>query len=412
MRRDDLDKLDLPDAPGVYRFVRRSGGREETLYVGKATSLRDRVRSYFADDLIASRGPRLVDIVTRAQTVRVEQTDTVLDALVLEALLIKKYQPPGNVRAKDDTSFLYAVVTAEEWPRVLPLRGRDIGVKLPLRAVARQYGPFTSGPTLREALRIIKRIFPFYDTPRPVTADSKHQRARIEFNRQIGRYPRGVSREEYLRTIRHVELFLSGRKKALLAELTRDMTRFAKAERFEDADRVKRQLYALTHLSDVSLIKDDLKEEDRARRGSTRIEAYDVAHTGGKGTIGAMVVVEDGTPEKQEYRIFSIRSAGNDDLASLTELLERRFAHPEWPFPRGIVIDGGPTHKKTAEAVLARMGVGIPVAAVVKDERHRPSRLLGMKGFPAAEADALLANAEAHRFVLARHRRGRRIPRS
>ena len=121
-----------------------------------------------------------------------------------------------------------------------------------------------------------------------------------------------------------------------------------------------------------------------------------------------MTVVEDGAPIKREYRTFNIRGVKkNDDIASLKELLTRRFGHPEWPFPQVIIIDGGTTHKKAAETALAALGIIIPVAAVVKDERHRPREVIGARRAGVSEADAVLANSEAHRFSLAKHRAAR-----
>src|SRR3989338_8026727 len=125
MERAELKKYDLPDVPGVYLFKR---GRK-ILYVGKATSLRDRVRSYFDDDLIATRGPRVVDMVTKATSVAHEPTPTVLEALVREAALIRKYHPSANAEGKDDKTFLYACITDEEIPRVLAIRGSNLDFK-------------------------------------------------------------------------------------------------------------------------------------------------------------------------------------------------------------------------------------------------------------------------------------------
>lgn len=419
MQRSELAKFDLPDVPGVYLF--RKG--RTVLYVGKATSLRDRVRSYFDDDLIATRGPRVVDMVTKADRVAYETTPTVLEALVREAALIKKYHPIGNSEGKDDKTFLYAVVTEEEIPRVLVIRGKDIDFKSCRSGgdtLQEIYGPFPSGAQLREGLRLIRRIFPFFDTPKPVGAKSpseikiqshgvhKHQDAKIEFNQQIGVYPRSYDAKEYRRTIRHVKLFLSGRGKELRVMLEKEMQQAAKEERFEDAAARRRELFALDHIQDVSLIKDESLEESRSKSSQSRIEAYDTAHLSGTNAIGVMTVVEGGAPIKREYRTFNIRGAvKNDDIASLKELLTRRFGHSEWPFPQAIVIDGGTTHKKAAETVLAALSITIPVAAVVKDERHRPREVIGARRARVSEADAVLANSEAHRFSLSRHRKAR-----
>src|SRR3954467_8263120 len=129
MQREQLKKYDLPDCPGVYLFTKGKGKAKKILYVGKATSLRDRVRSYFDDDLIATRGPRLVDMITQSDGLMHETTPTVLEALVRESALIREHNPPANAMGKDDKTFLYAVITDEVIPRVLAIRGKDIDFK-------------------------------------------------------------------------------------------------------------------------------------------------------------------------------------------------------------------------------------------------------------------------------------------
>jgi excinuclease UvrABC nuclease subunit len=427
MERTDLKKIDLPEVPGVYLFTKGRGKSKKVLYVGKATSLRDRVRSYFDDDLIATRGPRIVDMVTTADGLMHETTPTVLEALVREAALIRHYDPPANAMGKDDKTFLYAVITDEDIPRVIAVRGSDIdfenritgGIKL--TAI---HGPFPSGYQLREGLRLIRRIFPFYDTQRPLNViakmRNKHAQAHVEFNRQIGQYPRNMDRKEYLRSIRNVSLFLSGRVKALRSTLTREMKQAAKEERFEDAAEMRRQLFALDHIQDVSLIREDRDKE----KSAPRIEAYDTAHISGTNAIGVMTVVENGIPVKEDYRTFRIRGfmqaakakdakgsreakRMNDDIASLKEILSRRMGHPEWQMPKAIVVDGGKTHKKAAETLLQELGILIPIAAVVKDDKHRPREVIGAIRAGISEADAVLANAEAHRFSITKHRAAR-----
>lgn len=407
MEKAQLAKYDLPDTPGVYLF--KQG--KKVIYVGKATSLRDRVRSYFDDDLIATRGPRIVDMVTKANGLAHEPTPTVLEALVLEAALIRKHRPQANVEGKDDKTFLYAVITEEEIPRVLAERGSNINFAQKrmggqrLRAI---FGPFPSGGQLREGLRLIRKIFPFFDTPKPVGTKGKHHQAREEFYKQVGQYPREVVRAQYLRNIRHVALFLAGKTKELRVALEKEMKTAALEERFEEAGELRRQLFALDHIQDVSLIKDENTSGLRAETGF-RVEAYDTAHISGTNAIGVMTVIVDGEPVKKEYRSFKIRGfKRNDDIGSLKEILSRRLAHPEWQLPRVIVVDGGKTQKKAAEAVLAEAGVAIPVAAVVKNEKHRPREVLGALRAGVSLSDAVLANAEAHRFSLRLHRLARK----
>lgn len=410
MERVDLEKFKLPDCPGVYLFTKGKGKSKTVLYVGKATSLRDRVRSYFDDDLIATRGPRIVDMVTQADGLSHETTPTVLEALVREAALIREYVPKANAMGKDDKTFLYAVITNEEIPRVLAIRGGEIDFAhkvsggISLKAI---HGPFPSGYQLREGLKLIRRIFPFFDTPKPVGEGNRHTKGKVEFNRQIGLYPRDMDNSDYLRSIRNVSLFLSGRVKTLRATLARDMKQAAKEERFEDASQIKRQLFALDHIQDVSLIREDREGKDVG----PRIEAYDTAHISGTNAIGVMVVVEESMPDKKQYRTFRIRGESgrtlNNDIASLKEILTRRLGHNEWPLPRAFVVDGGKVHKKAAEEVLKEVGLGIPVVAVVKDEKHRPREVIGSLRAGITDADAVLANSEAHRFSLATHRKAR-----
>jgi excinuclease ABC subunit C len=184
------------------------------------------------------------------------------------------------------------------------------------------------------------------------------------------------------------------------------MKSFAAKEQFEEAGYARKQLFALNHIQDVSLIK-----EDRGDDQGPRIEAYDTAHLSGTNAIGVMTVLENGMPVKKDYRTFRIQGRGgkamNDDIASLKEILSRRLGHSEWPLPKAFIVDGGKTHKKAAEDVLKEVGIGLPVVAVVKDEKHRPREVLGGLRAGVSDADAVRANAEAHRFSITKHRQAR-----
>src|SRR4051812_306473 len=115
-RQEALDKIKkFPDAPGVYFFTRGSGQKKEILYIGKATSLCDRVRSYFAADIATTRGPLIVKMLNEFDDITFQQTDSVLEALILEAHLIKKHQPPANIQEKDDKSFNFVIITDEDF---------------------------------------------------------------------------------------------------------------------------------------------------------------------------------------------------------------------------------------------------------------------------------------------------------
>lgn len=397
--------IKLPDNPGVYIF---RGSKREILYIGKATSLKSRVASYFRRDLIATRGPMLVGMVESAKSVDHIETDSVLEALILEAHLIKKHQPPFNTKEKDNKSFNYVVITKEEFPRVITMRGREIDIDA--SNIKYSFGPFPQGSVLREALNIVRKIFPFRDK-------CKIGAGRPCFNAQIGLCPGvcaasgrefansgTISKTEYAKNIRRIKLFFEGKKKTLISGLERDMKTAAKNLKFEEASRIKKMIFALNHIHDVALLKAGYESKIKNDVGF-RIEAYDVAHISGTNVVGVMVVVEDGEPKKSDYRKFKIRTSTNDDNASLLEMLERRFNHSEWPMPKLIVVDGGKAQVNTAEKALKAWGVSIPVVGVVKDEHHRAREIIGDSSARTAHERAiLLANSEAHRFAIGFHR--------
>ena len=199
MKLADLKNLKIPDQPGVYFFL---NSKKEILYVGKATSLKSRVRSYFSPDLYQARGPITVEMVARAKNLKWETTPTVLEALILEANSIKKFQPAYNIKEKDDKSFNYVVITrparnathsvagGDELPKVIIVRGRILG-----KYKGSTFGPYTSGPQLREALKIIRRIFPYLDDK------SKNY---LEFYRQINLVPDLNDKTLYLENIKNI----------------------------------------------------------------------------------------------------------------------------------------------------------------------------------------------------------------
>ncbi len=408
MTKDDFKKLEIPDNSGVYFFRDKAG---EILYIGKATSLRERLKSYFSPDLIKTRGPHLVDMVWKAERISWATVENALEALVLEASEIRKWKPYYNTKEKDDKSYNCVVITREEFPRLLLVREKDIDrtrkvarVKNSRTAIAYDtvYGPFPSGSAIREGLKILRRIFPFRDM-------ASAQKDREVFYHQIGLSPdtrSGEAMNEYKKTIRNIKLFLGAKFSELRTSIARDMNAAAKKMHFEEAEIYKRKLFALDHIQDVSLMKRDIV----ATSGGARIESYDVAHISGTSMVGVMCVMEGERPNKNEYRKFIIRSVkSSNDPAALREMLERRLKHDEWPMPILIVVDGNIIQKNLAEKVLKEHSLKIPVVAVTKDERHRPKAFIGPKILVEKYKLGILhANAEAHRFSLSFHREKRR----
>lgn len=393
MNINDLKKKKLPDAPGVYFFKR---GRE-ILYIGKATSLRDRVKSYFTKDLIATRGPLIVDLIFQADRVDFIKTNSVLEALILENNLIKKYLPKYNTKEKDDKSYNYIIITKEEYSRVLIVRGKELKVGLPYK-IRSQFGPYPNVTQLREAMSLIRKIFPYRD---------KCQVGQKSpcFNYQIGLCPGPcfylISPKDYSSLIKNIELFLSSKTPQLIKKLEKDMVAYAREMFFEKAKQIRDMIFSLKHIRDVALIKESLSKNLDT---NFRIEAYDVAHLSGSNNVGVMTVWENGELKKSDYRKFKIRKSRGSDTGALREILERRIKHTEWPKADLVVLDGNLMQLNVAKSIFK----GISLVAVTKDDKHKAKAIIGEENLIRKyKKEILLINNEAHRFAIAFHRKKR-----
>src|SRR3989344_4718860 len=274
-------------------------------------------------------------MLRESKSVSIEVTGSVLEALILEAKYIKRYQPIYNVQERDDTSFNYLVVTRETFPRVLVVRSHELRHD-PTMKIQATFGPFPHGGELRSALKIIRRFFPYRDRCTPGIGKPC-------FDRQIGFCPGVCAGEidsrEYGKTIKNLKLFFDGKKREIAAHLKRDMKAFVRAHEFEKAAIARNTLFALDHIRDVALLK---RERSEVTEPSVRIEAYDIAHISGAHTVGALTVWEGGELMRSHYRLFKIRGKrGSDDTGNLREVLLRRMGHSEWRLPDIIVVDGG-----------------------------------------------------------------------
>lgn len=392
MKKEIFKKLKLPDKPGVYFFLKD----KEILYIGKATSLKDRVKSYFSKDLIEARGPIILDMIFKADKIDWQTTDSVLEALILEAGLIKKHQPKYNTKEKSDKSFNYVCITKEVLPKVLIIRGKNVKH----RVFDKVFGPYPNNSQLKEALKIIRPIFPFLDDK------SKNH---YKFYKQVYLVPDILTEEgvkQYKNNIKNLKLFFEGKKKIIFRNLKKDMEDYVKKQAFEYAGEVKKQIFALKHINDVALLKNEVNKKEKS---NFRIEAYDIAHMGGKNMVGVMVVVEDGEVNKNEYRKFKIRTQNDaNDTGALKEVLERRLAHTEWTYPALIVVDGGVAQINAAKKVLIKIKSNIPIVSVLKDEKHKPKAIMGDEKMGLKyKREILLTNSEAHRFAIAYHKKMR-----
>ena len=431
MTKKDLLKIRLPDRSGVYFFLDKkieidkpenfSPKKENILYIGKATNLKDRVSSYFREDLFKSRGVKLVSMLENAKDIFFIETKNVLEAIILETNLIKKYTPFFNSKEKDDKSYSYVIFVKEKFPRVLIIRGREIKQDLNLK-VWKKFGPFISKNELVEIMKTLRKIFPFRDK-------CKIGEKRGCFNFMLKLCPgvciNKISEKDYLKNLKNLEKILVGKTENLFQDLEKEMFLFSKKQDFEKAKIIRDKIFALKYLNDISLIKDERDEikilennflnKKNEEENLFRIESYDVSHTSGKNRVGAMSVLENFEIKKNEYRKFKLKESLNDDLRGLQEILERRFRHKEWKFPNLIVIDGGKTHLKFAYKILMNIFSKkelseIIFTSVLKDEKHKAKEIIYLEDVDKSKKIKynkyiILANIEVHNFALKYHKR-------
>lgn len=377
----------FPDLPGIYRM---RDSRRSILYIGKATSLKHRVLSYFQ----RPQESQIEMMLNQVKTIDFLRTESVLEALFLENNLIKKYQPKYNVKLKDDKTFLGILITKEDWPRVMPAR---LTQKLPQGEF---YGPFPSGGEVREALQIIRKIFPFRVSCKPLSG-----KACFEYH--LGMCPGvcagKISMQDYQKTIKQIKMFLTGKKKEIIKTIEKEMREIAKKMEFEKAAKLRDRINSLKHIQDVALIQEE--NISHPEDIPTRIEAYDVSNISGQFSVGSMVVFSQGLIDKNEYRKFKIKSIeGINDVGAIKEIVSRRFEHSEWTKPDLIVIDGGRGQVNGAKEVLALNHLNIPVVGIAKGPNRDKNEIITDEKIDLDEKLLLRLRDEAHRFAIQYYR--------
>ncbi len=396
------DVTKLPTEPGIYYFKDAAGA---ILYVGKATSLTHRVRSYWQRPLDA----RLQRMIPLIATITVHPTETALEALILEANEITRLKPPFNVRGKDDKTFAQIAVTKEDYPRILIIRPTQ-KVTVP---IDKTFGPYTSGLAARRAVKALRGLFKFYCTGKPHSG-------RPCLYRSLGECP-GVCTGEigvqaYRARINKVVQFLEGKKKQIIKSTRHAMELAAKEQRYEEAKELRDELFALTHIRDTAFMTDDVTEF-LSTTLPARLEAYDISNSGERDAVGSLVVVEHGRANPSEYKRFKIKTVDRQsDVAMLREVLTRRFSHLDWPMPDFILVDGGVQQLAVLERVLRQHRLVVPAAGVVKGPTRKLARLVLSSAARTwmnerqlttqlFEPVVRLARDEAHRFAITYHRR-------
>ncbi|MBU0540555.1 excinuclease ABC subunit UvrC [Patescibacteria group bacterium] len=420
---------ELPDSPGVYLM---KNADVKIIYVGKASSLKRRVSSYFQ----RPQDARIAQMVSEIREIDYIQKPTAIEALILEANLIKYYFPPYNVKDKDNKSFLYLIITKEDFPKPLLIRGSDLGddARKKYKAV---FGPYTSPRSLRAALDLIRKAFPWSTCNSPESVvhspkSGKKPRACFYYHLKLcpGVCIGAISKKEYGKIIRDLIKFFEGKKDDILKQYKKEMKSAAKEKRFEEAASFRNKIFFLEHIQDIAILKREDDDVDKIREGETsvlifgRVEGYDISNISGTSSVASMAVFEDGAPAKAEYRKFRIKSvAGSNDVASIRETLMRRFRRKtpsnspfvrgrNWRLPDLILIDGGKPQVNAATQVIRELELGIPVVGLAKGPTRKKDELicdpnnLVICAVCKRHKDLLVAvRDEAHRFAIKYHRK-------
>lgn len=390
----------MPQKAGVYRFL---GKNDEILYVGKANDLKSRVSSYFAGT--AKLGPKTRVLVSQIEKIDITIVESELEALLLEAFYIKKYNPKYNIRLTDSKMYIRIRITIkDDFPRVLLARREEDKNSL-------YFGPYPSSSSVKLVLKTIRRIYPYQSV-------LNHPNKKCLFN-HIGLCPCpplfSSSQEfktEYRKHIRGIVRILEGESQKIMKELEKERDSLSKKEEYEKALVVQKKINALSlittpfhrpfeyHINpnlrddirqqELDGLRDILIQQGLPVKDLTRIECYDISNTQGTHATGSMVVFVNGEKESSQYRKFRIRrdwekpktKAGEvslesapkpakhlaNDFAMMREVLKRRLKHDEWNTPDLIIIDGGKGQVSSALTALADSGIAIPLVGLAKRE--------------------------------------------
>jgi excinuclease ABC subunit C len=407
----------LPRAPGVY-IMKDPGGAE--IYVGKAKDLRKRVTTYFQP---RDRLPKEAALVETIAAFDYVETESELEAFLLENRLIKDLRPKYNFMLKNNEHYpLIEVTMGEDFPRVLVTRKQT-------HPGSRVFGPFVSAGDIKGGLHLLQKIFGFRTCSRDLSAGSRGSRAgRSCLNYQIGRCTgacRGrISKEDYRRRIVSLCRFLSGQKKDLLRDLRKEMAAEAAAYRFERAAELRDLVHALETVNEQSLPDESLapvlpsfdpeKGLEALRSAADLpappryIEGIDIANLQGGETVGSLVCFRNGLPYKDGYRRFRIRTvSGQDDYAAVAEVVRRRYgrlARDGAPLPDLVLIDGGKGQLRAAAEAMREAGAS-PGALMSLAKAEETPFLHGRdEPLPLSRRNAGLkllsfVRDEAHRFA-------------
>jgi len=408
----------LPRETGVYAF----SDKKEVLYIGKAINIRERVKNHlqkanYKDGLFVDRTTKIGYIKTNSE----------IEAFILEANLIKKYESKYNVVWRDDKNFFYVGKTKEKFPEIF------ITHQPKLKEKADYIGPFVDGKALKQTLKFLRKIFPFRSCkkipakpclwyqldrcPAPCLLKSNTAKEIPSFAEKMKKICQ--------KNAKNLFELMRGEKGRVLGNLKREMKKAAKEQKFEEAAKKRDQIKSLEKIMAYAKVFEFQPKKEINWQGTEkvlqkllkinkrigRIEAYDISNIQGKEATGSMVVFKNGLPDKNSYRKFKIKTKkGPNDTAMIKEVLSRRLKHSEWTYPELILIDGGKGQLNAAKSCLTLKFKDIIVLALAKkknelfiERRKKPILLKSL----AREIFNLILQLrdEAHRFAISYHRK-------
>ncbi len=424
---------DLPKSPGVY-FHKNAKGT--IIYVGKAANLRNRVSQYFQKS--RTRDPKTELLVEEIADTDWVVVDSEIDALFLEAELIRRYMPQYNILLRDDKSMVFVRIDIDsDFPTVSTTRR-------PLDDKAKYIGPFLSAYSLRQALKLLRRIFPYATSRQP-----GQKRATLYYHLGLdpGLEENLTELKDYRANLRKLIAVLEGKRKNIEKEIEREMNLRAKAKDFEGAAKLRNQLYALKNLNQKILFSDkefqDISKDHALNElvnllglkiSPRRLEGYDISHMSGSNVVASMVVFSNGASNKSQYRKFKMTRQANNDFANMFETISRRLAERNvklWGCPDLILIDGGKGQLDAAIKARNQSGhADLPFIGLAKREEQiviqkdksnvtlNSDVLRSLAGYTEESDDFILVNLpkqtnlvkllqrirdESHRFAVSYH---------
>ena len=431
----------VPSKPGIYRFFNKDGS---LLYVGKAKNLKNRVKSYFATrrfgGLATELTPAKQQMVAKIKKIQFTVVGNETEALLLERNLINRFQPPYNIDLKDDKSWLHVAITNEDYPKVIltrkikktkePIKSKFKNSKLNQNfklKINNYYGPYTSGLAVRQTMRMLKKVFPFYTEEGPMISLGSDPHSRFHLGRYLNRPL--TDKKEWERNIVLIKQFLKGKNQIIKEALIKKMAAAAKNKNFEQAARLRDQIKALDqvnvkqqvikkgevdelYLNKVKRSFDSLVQLQiilKLKNLPNRIECYDISNIQGNFSVGSMVVLTDGEIDKSQYRKFKIKTVkGSNDPAMIAEVIKRRLRN-DWPKPDLMLIDGGPTQLNAAYKELSKAKLKLAIASLAKrnEEIYLPNEAIPIKlpKFSPALQLLQMIRDEAHRFAITYYRK-------